>query len=167
MIASMAIASLWDSIPAIKIGAHAILDPSFGAILEWNLTFGMLIIVLALTFLMTLIQKYGTNQKELKEIRIEQKKIQEEMKKCRDLPQKVIELNKKQMEFMSRSFKISMGSIVYTAIPFVLFLRWFNDYFTQASLAGFKFFGVLSWFWFYLIFSIVFSTITRKILKTA
>ncbi len=167
MIVSIIIASAWNSYPAIKNTAHAILDPTFGALLDFNITAGMLIIVFILTLLMSLIQKYATNQKELKEIRNEQKKIQEEMKKYKENPSKVMELNKKQMEFMSRSFRISMGSMVYTAVPFVLFFRWFGDYFAQPMLVGFKFFGILGWFWFYLIFSIIFSTMIRKVMKIA
>lgn len=167
MIVSMLIASAWQSVSWLKNGAHAILDPAFGRVLGWNITIGMFVIVFFLVFLMTLIQKYTTNQKELREIRAEQNKLQEEMKQCRDDPKKLAECNTRNMEFMGRSMKLSMGSIVYTAVPFVLFLRWFNDYFSQTALTGFKFFGFLSWFWFYLIFSIVFSMITRKILKTA
>jgi len=86
------------------------------------------------------------------------------MKKFKNDPGKMLELNKKQMEFIPKTFDLTMKPIIYTAIPFVLFFRWFSDYFS-ISFVGFKFFGFLSWFWFYLIFSIIFSTIFRKAFK--
>lgn len=167
MLVSMLIASAWQSVAAIKNTAHLILDPTLGRLLNFNVTIGMFILVFLLTLLMSLIQKYTTDQAELKRIKDEQKKIQEEMKKHRDNQPKIMELNQKQMEHMSNMFKISMSSFVYTAIPIVLLFRWFGDYFAQPMLIGFKFLGLLSWFWFYLIFSIIFSSLIRKMLKVA
>jgi uncharacterized membrane protein (DUF106 family) len=60
-----------------------------------------------------------------------------------------------------------MRPLLYTAIPFVLFFRWFADYFSNPFFAAFRFFGFLSWFWFYLIGSIIFSSIFRKVLKVS
>jgi uncharacterized membrane protein (DUF106 family) len=92
----------------------------------------------------------------------EQKFIQGEMKKYREHPEKMMELQKKQMEFLPKMLKISMRPIIYTAIPLILFFRWFMDFFTAAGDP--KFFGFLSWFWFYLILSLIFSSILRKLL---
>jgi len=163
LIVSLLIASFWDSIPVIKNSVHSVLDPSAGALLNWNLTWGMIIIVLIITTLMTLIQKYGTDQKALKEIKVEQKIIQEEMKQYKDHPEKMAELGKKQMEFIPIMMKHSMRPMIYTSIPIILFFRWFLDVF--ALLDNPKFFGFFTWFWFYLILSIIFSTILRKVFK--
>ena len=38
MIASLIIAGLWDKVPVIKNFIHAILDPSSGALLNWDLS---------------------------------------------------------------------------------------------------------------------------------
>src|SRR3990167_702684 len=81
MLASLAIAFFWDSLPFIKNSVNAVLNPTAGAILNWDLTLGMVIIVLMISIFMTVIQKYATEQKALREIKGEQKKIQEEMKK--------------------------------------------------------------------------------------
>ena len=165
MIVSLLIAFLWDSIPVIKNTAHAILDPTAGALLNIDITWGMIIIVFIIAIIMTLAQKYGTDQKTLKEMRAQQKELQKEMKEFRDHPEKLLELQKKQMEFIPRMFKLSMRPIVYTAIPLILFFRWFGDFF---SLAGDpRILGFFSWFWFYLLGSIIFSSILRKVLKVA
>ncbi|MCK9596930.1 EMC3/TMCO1 family protein [Candidatus Pacearchaeota archaeon] len=160
---SLIIASYWDTIPFIKEGVHKVLDPSAGFLLNWNLTIGMLIIVFAITLITTLIQKYTTDQKALRELRQEQKLLQEEMKKYKDHPEKLNELSKKQFEFIPKTFKLTSRGILFTGIPFILFFRWFYD--TFATMGDPKFFGVLSWLWFYLISTVIFSSILRKVLK--
>ena len=163
LIISLAIAFFWDSVPLIKDSVHSALNPSAGALLNWNITWGMIILVFIITILMTIAQKYGTDQKALKEIKAEQKKIQEEMKQYKDHPEKVAELTKKQFEFMPLMMKHSLRPIIYTGIPIILFFRWFMDFFE--AMPDFKFFGFFSWFWFYLILSIIFSMILRKVMK--
>ena len=167
MALSLLIASLWDSIPVLKDAVHYALDPTAGWLLHWNLTLGMLALVLVISVISIVAQKYGTDQKTLKEIRKEQKKLQEEMKLVKEHPEKLLELQKKQMEFIPQSMKLSMRPIMFTGIPFILFFRWFMDVFTAGS--GFTiannplFLGFITWFWFYLIFTLVFSMILRKI----
>src|SRR4030042_6114527 len=68
----------WNKTPFIKNSVHAVLDPSIGALLSWNLTVGMIIIVFIITLITTLIQKYTTDQKALKELKEEQKLLKEE-----------------------------------------------------------------------------------------
>ena len=108
-------------------------------------------------------QKYLTDQEVLKTIKEEQKIVQQEMKLARSSPEKSMELSKKSLELTMKAMPMTMRPLVYTVIPFVLFLRWFQDYFTAAGNP--KIFGFLTWFWAYLIFSILFSTIFRKVLK--
>ena len=162
MIISLLIASFWNSFPLIKNSVNAILNPSAGALLNWNLTYGMIILTLILSLFMTLVQKYTTDQKTLREMKAEQKEMQAQMKKLEVGSKEHTELSMKSMKFMGPMFKLSMRPIMYTAIPIILLFRWFVDYF---ALVDFKFFGFLSWFWFYLIGSIIFSSILRKILK--
>jgi len=153
---------LWNQVPIINQTVHAILDPTFGSLLNRNATYGLLIIVMIFSLITTLVQKYGTDQATLKELKKEQKILQEEMKKYKDNPEKLLELNKKQMEFIPKTMELTMRPVMYTAVFFVLCFGWFRDYFATVD---FKFLGFLSWIWFYIIFSIVFSTIFKKILK--
>ena len=163
MIASMVLAIFWNKLDFIKDSVHAVLNPTAGFLLNLNLTWGMLLIVLLISLFTTLVQKYATDQKALKELRKEQKILQDEMKKYKEHPEKMAELSKKQLEFIPKTFKLTSRSIMFTGIPFILFFRWFQDFFT--ALGDPKFFGFLSWFWFYLIFTMVFSTILRKTMK--
>ena len=160
MIISLAIAFLWDSIELIKNSVHSVLDPSLGALIIWNLTIGMSIIVFLISIFMTVVQKYATDQKKLKELRVEQKALQVQMKELKNHPEKLMELQKKQFAMMPKQMKLSTRAIVYTGIPFVLFFRWFNDYFSSG--VDVNFWLGLSWFWFYLISAMILSTIFRK-----
>ncbi len=159
LMVSLIIAGMWDKQEIIKNTAHSILDPTAGALLDFNVLWGMIFIVFILSIIMTIVQKYATDQVTLKEMKREQKKLSEEMKKLKDNPQKMMELQKESMKFMMPMMKLSMRGIIYTGIPLILMFRWFMDYF---SANPYKFFGFMTWLWFYLIFSIIFSSILRK-----
>lgn len=162
MVISLVIAGFWNSLPIVKNSVNAVLNPTAGALLGLNLTFGMAILVLLLSTFTTVIQKYATDQKTLRQMKEEQKKLQEDLKKLEVGSKEHTELSMKSMKFIGPMFKLSMRPIIYTAIPFILFFRWFTDYFASID---FRFFGFFSWFWFYLLGSIIFSSILRKILK--
>ena len=160
---SIVVASLWDQVTIIKETAHSIFDPSAGVLLNWNLTVGMLIIVFIITLFTTLVQKYATDQKALKELREEQKLLQKEIEKFKDHPEKMAELSKKQIEFFPRTMKLTSRGLLFTGVPFILFFRWFHDTFT--AMGDPVFFGFINWFWFYFIFAMIFGSILRKLLK--
>ena len=166
MMVSLIIAGLWDKIPAIKNSIHYLLDPTAGFLLNWNLNIGMLIIIFVITLMTTLVQKYATDQKTLKELRDEQKEIQKQMKELKEHPEKMMELQKKQFAMLPKQMKLSMRGIMYTGIPLILFFRWFNDYFITSGNP--KFFLGMGWFLFYLIFAILIGSILKhkKVLDT-
>jgi uncharacterized membrane protein (DUF106 family) len=162
--AVLAIGLFWNNIPAIRDTVHAIFDPTIGAILDWNIFWGMLLIITVLNVFMVFVQKYATDQVALKKLKKEQKDFQKQIKEYKDDPQKMLELNKKQMEFFKETFALTSRSWTYTLIPFVLLFRWFTDYFQDVT---YRYFGIFSWFWFYLIASIVITSILRKIFDVA
>ena len=162
---SMFIGFMWNSLPFIKDNVHALFDPSAGALLNWNVNWGMVLISAVIVLGTTLIQKYTTDQNELRLIKKEQKLLQEEMKKFEKEPEKLLQLQKKQLEFIPKTMDITMRPLMYTIIPIILFFRWFSDYFVANP--NLKIFGYLSWIWAYLIFSVVFSMIFRKVLNVA
>jgi uncharacterized membrane protein (DUF106 family) len=160
MVISLILAGLWDKVDLIKNSIHYILDPTAGALLAWNLNGGMLGIVFVITLITTIVQKYATDQKTLKEMKVEQKEIQKQMNEFKNHPEKLMELQKKQFAMMPKQMKLSMRAIIYTGIPFILFFRWFNDYFIAAESP--KFWLGMGWFLFYFIFAIVFGSILRN-----
>ena len=165
LIISMLIAAFWNQLDFIRNSVSAVLDPTAGFLLNWNLTQGMIVLIFILTVITTLAQKYATDQETLRGMKKEQKALQEEMKKYKDHPEKFMELQKESFKFMMPMMKLGMRPIVYTGIPLILFFRWFMDFFTL--LGNPKFFGFFNWFWFYLLGSIIFSSILRKVWKVA
>ena len=163
MIVSLAIAGLWNYLPIVKQSVHYLLDPSAGRLLDYNINLGMIIISALITLFITIIQKYTIDNDMLRNLKKEQKMLAEEVKKFKDDPAKMMELNKKSLAKAGEMMNLSMGSFMYTAIPIILFFRWFSDYFTV--LGNVKIFGFLSWFWAYLLFSIIFSMVFRKMFK--
>ena len=169
MVLVLVLASLWQSVPYIKNGVHAVLDPTIGSLLNWNLAWGMTILVFFIAAITTAVQKYATDQDALRELKKEQKELQQELKQYKDDPQKMMEMNKKNMsknlEITGKIMSITMKGSVFTIIPFILLFRWFMDYFS--AIPDFRFFGFMTWFWYYLIFVMIFSGFLRKWMKAA
>lgn len=163
VILSSLVALAWNDVPIIKESVHAALDPSVGVLLDWHLNLGFFIIVFFFTLLTTLLQKYTTDQATLKQHKEEQKQIQKEMRDFKDNPEKMLELQKKSFDLMFKIMHITMRPALYTLVPFILFLRWFGDYF---STVHDKIFGIFSgWIWAYILASIIISIPLRKILN--
>lgn len=160
MALSLLIAFGWHSMPFIKNSVGAVLDPTAGALLNLNLDFGFLVLIFIISLLITLAQKYGTDQESLRELKKEQKLLQAEMKKYKDHPEKLLELQKKSFEFIPKTMKLSMRAIAYTAVPIILFFRWFDDFFE--ALGDPPIFGFFSWLIAYLIFILIFGQVLRK-----
>jgi len=159
MFVSMIIALGWDKFVFLKEAAHYVLNPTVGALLDWNLNIGMIIVILVISIFTTVIQKYSTDQNELKNIKKIQKEIQAEMKLHRQNPQKTMELNKKNMALMPKQFKLMGRSMVYTSIPLLFLFRWFYDYF--AVLGSNKVLG-MHWLLIYIVLTMIFSSIIKK-----
>lgn len=160
MLVGLVFSFLYPRVPILKEGIHYVLDPTAGALLDYNATLGMLVIVAFISLCLTLIQKFTTDQDSLRQLKKEQKILQDEMKLYKEHPEKLMALQKKQFEFLPRTMDLTTAPLIYTAIPILLFFRWFFEYFTAHPTI---FFGFMSWFWAYLVLSIIFSIIYRKI----
>lgn len=159
MAISFVIATYWESIPFLKTAVEAVLNPTLGSLMNWNIYVGFLVVVALTSLILTLAQKYLTDQATLKEIKKEQKILQEEMKKYRDHPEKLLEFQKKQFEFIPKTLELTMKPLIYTSIPIILLFRWFGD-FLHPVFGGW-------WILYYLIGSLIFSGIFRKVLDVA
>ena len=129
MLLSLIIAFYWPRAPWISQPIHSILDPSLGRLLEWNTTGGMLIIVIMISFITTLVQKYTTDQATIRELKNQQKEINKKAKEYSHDPQKMMEIQKELMPISMKLMRLSMRPIMFTGIPFIIFFRWFMDVF--------------------------------------
>ena len=99
-------------------------------ITEQILTLNPLILIVAVSFIITLIStlayKFLTNQGRMKELKDGIKKHQDEMKKHKENPKKMMEVQKqamqKNMEYMSHSFR----PMIFTFLPIILIFGWLN-----------------------------------------
>lgn len=161
-LAGIAVAFFWNVLPIIRETVHFVLDPTVGRLLGWNTDWGLVLISAIISLVTSLLQKYTTDQETLKQIRAEQKILGDQMKEFKEHPEKVMALQKKQMELIPKTMEITLRPALYTAIPFILIIRWFGDYFADYTEKIFGFFG---WIWAYIIFAIFFSIIFRKVFK--
>lgn len=155
---------LWQKLPFIKNGVHSLLDPTLGTLLNLSPQGGFILIVVLISLITSLLQKFTTDQELLRNIKKEQKLLQEQIKQYKDNPEKALELSRKQWEMASQTMDITLRPALFTAIPFILFFRWFGDYFSTNPV---KFFGFMSWIWAFIVISIFSSMILRKIFKLA
>lgn len=129
------------------------------------------IVTLIITFLVTIAYKYLSNQSEIKTAKEETKMLQQEIKKHKDNSQKIMELNKELMKRSGILMKNSLKPTLITFIPIILIFNWLRKTFIPyGNLINWGFsvpiFGT-GWGWLgtYIVFSIIFSIILRKILK--
>ncbi len=162
---SFAIVFFWEQFPVIKTTAHAVLDPTAGELILWDITKGTLILFFIIALIMTLVQKFAVDQKVLKSLKEEQKEISKELQQYKDNPEKALEINKKSMKIMGEIMSLTMKSSFITMIPLILLFRWFSDVFT--TLGDPKFFGFLNWFWLYFLSVMIFGSVLRKVFKMA
>lgn len=142
-----------------------VLDSFFNLLFKWVIdidpTFGIAFIAFILTFLITLIYKYMTDQEFMKKTKQEIKDVQKEMKNHKHDHKKVMELQKhameKNMKYMMQSFK----PMLITFIPIIIMFGWLRKTYELSDPLLFGW----GWIWWYIIFSILFSMIIRRVLK--
>ncbi len=146
----------------------AFLSSFFNMIFGWAIKLGapynLMIITFVITLFITLVYKFATNQERLKSIREEIKKIQDETRSLKSEPGKMIEKQKQLGPLMMEQFRHSFKPILITFLPIILVFGWLRETFTVNGEDLKIIFG-LSWFWSYVLFSIIFSIIIRKVLK--
>ncbi|MAF35973.1 hypothetical protein CL622_02540 [archaeon] len=144
-----------------------VLEEFFNNIFGWALSFSpsysLFAISFVLTLLSTLAYKFLTDQQALRRLRGEAKDLQKKMKELKDNPDKVMALQKESLEKTVEQMKHSFKPMLFTIVPFILIFNWLRLTFEGVEIG---FLGLInSWFWTYLILSIIFTTILRKVLR--
>ena len=116
------------------------------------------IIVLAflVTLAMTLITKYFTDQKRMKELKDRQKACQVKMKQFQIGSPDYMEVQKELMECSMELFRKSFKPLLISFIPLIIFFWWIRGIYSVV---------LPSWLWWYIPAGIVSSIVLRKILK--
>jgi uncharacterized membrane protein (DUF106 family) len=100
------------------------LNPIVEPLFKIGPLWAILIISLVLSIIITLIYKYTTDQKQMKELKDYLKQSQEEMKKVKDDPKKVLEIQKKAMEKNFEYMKHTLMPMIITMIPVLIIFGW-------------------------------------------
>lgn len=111
-----------------------------------------------ITLVSTLITKWLTNQEHLRSLKERQKQIQKDLKSCKPGDKQFEELQSEMLQITMTMMKSSFKPMLITFVPFLLLFYWIRQIYTEL-LPG--------WIWYYLISSLVFSTIYRKLFKMA
>lgn len=142
---------------------ESVFNPVLGPIMRLPEPFALLAISFLITLITTVIYKYTTDQELLKSIKLELKELKAEAKSFKEDPKKMMEINKKMMEKSMKQMTQSWKSMIITFVPVILIFGWLSGYYKGIGNPDILF--GLSWFWSYLIFSIIFNFALRALLK--
>lgn len=148
----------------ITTSINNFLDLILGWVFFLGSPWSVIILSFFITLLITLIYKITTDQVKMKEIRDKQKQYQKEIKDLKHDPAKMMEKQKEMMSLTGQYFRGSMKSMFYTFIPIILIFSWMGSHYGPEKILNL---GIikLGWLWTYIISSIIFSSIIRKVLK--
>ncbi|MFZ1970847.1 MAG: EMC3/TMCO1 family protein [Candidatus Nanoarchaeia archaeon] len=119
-------------------------------------TESILLISFLVVLVTTIITKYFTDQKRMKELREIQKACQIKLRDNKGNLEEMNKINKEVMDCSMELMKHSFKPMLITFIPLVLLAGWMNSVFIKI---------LPSWIWWYILSGLVFSIILRKILK--
>ena len=138
-------------------------DVVFNGLITWDPLWGLAAISFILTLIITLAYKFLTKQHLMKEWKDQLKDYQKQIKENKHDHKKVLELQKPMMEVQMKYMMHSFRPMIFTLLPLILIFNWMRTVFEGIDL---NFLGFLNnWLWAYIITSIIFSIIIRKILK--
>ena len=126
----------------------------------------MTLAVIIITLLITVVQKYTVDQNVMRELKADSNKMRKEVKALKDNPEKIKQHQKKMMELSMKQMKMSFKPMMYYMIPLILFFTWMRN--VMGDMVVLK---PPIWPWemgylgTYILLSICFSMIFRKILK--
>lgn len=120
--------------------------------------YSIIVFSLCITLISTLITKFLTNQEKMKSMKERQKEIQKKLKGCKPGDKLFEELQSELLQITMIMMKSSFKPLLITFIPFLILFGWIRKTYGPI-LSG--------WFWYYLISSMISSTIYRKVFKMA
>ncbi len=118
----------------------------------------ILVLSFVVTLFLTIVTHFMTDRAMMRAIKDKQKNLKEEMKKHKDNPQKMMEINKQMMEDFPKQMKQSLKISLVTLVPLLILWNWLRVVLAATSISH-------SWIWWYIVSSLIFSMILRKVFK--
>ncbi|MEM4259665.1 MAG: EMC3/TMCO1 family protein [Candidatus Woesearchaeota archaeon] len=96
----------------------------------WHIHPGLAIFLICfvINFVIILVYKYTTDQKEMKRLKEQLSKYQKEMREAKNNTKKLMEIQKKSMEVNFKYMKHSFKSTLYTFLPIIILFAWLNSH---------------------------------------
>jgi len=113
---------------------QGLVDPILSPLLNLNSFLAVAIMSLAVTLIITLIYKFTTNQKLMKDLKTEMKEFQKEMKELRAHPEEAMKVQKKAMQTNMKYMSHSMKSTLFTLLPVIILFGWMNANFAFTAI---------------------------------
>ena len=120
----------------------------------------VIILSFMVTLVMTLVTKYFTDQKRMKELKAIQKACQIKLKDNKGNLEAQAKIQKEMFGCSMELMKYSMKPLMITFIPLIIFFWWVRGIFIETTL-------VSTWLWWYIGTSIASSIILRKLMDVA
>lgn len=118
----------------------------------------IIVISFMVTFCMTLVTKFFTNQKRMKELKEVQKQCQIKLKDAKGDFKKQSEIQIERMNCSMEMMKYSMKPMLITFIPLILLIGFIRGTYAETFS---------SWIWWYIGSGMVSSIFLRKVLNVA
>ncbi len=118
----------------------------------------IIVISFLVVLITTIITKYVTNQKRMKELKEIQKACQIKLRDAKGNIEEMNKINSQVMECSMELMRHSFKPMLITFIPLLILAAWMNKVFAVV---------LPSWIWWYILSGLVFSIILRKLLKVA
>ena len=84
------------------------------------------LIAFTISLVITVIYKFATDQRLMKELKTDMKMLQKEMKELKDHPEKIVAKQKLAMQKNMEYMKHSMKSTLFTILPIIIIFGWLN-----------------------------------------
>jgi uncharacterized membrane protein (DUF106 family) len=140
----------------------SIFNSIFGNMIETHPTATLILISFLLTLFVSIFYKIFTDQKLMKSLKAEMKEIRKDLKEFAHDPEKTLQLQKVSMQKSMEHMKHTMKPTLITMLPLLVVFSWLRKTYGGIELS---FLWFDSWLWIYILTSIIFSIIIRKILK--
>ena len=140
--------------------------PAYQEILIWGVV---------LSIASTLISRFLANQQEIKKVKKDMefyRKKSSEAQKSGDL-KKANEHMSEMMKASQRQLRLNFKAMMFSFLVFIIALVWFGTTYADATIASpipipyVVEAGNMSWFWWYILIVLPFSTIFRKLLDVS
>lgn len=123
-----------------------LLNPIFSPLLKLPSLLAIFIIAFIISLFVVLIYKKFTDQNLMKRLKEEIKELQKEMKTLKDNPKKMLKVQKQAMDTNMKYMMHSFKPTLYTIIPIILILGWFNAYMAYYPIVDNQDFTVTAYF---------------------